>query len=144
MRVGALLVLVLAGLLVACATNRSPQVPDAPVTNTYWKLGRIGTAVATAPGAQQREAHITLHLDGQRLSGSGGCNAISGQYVVAGSTLTFTGVAATRKACLDGMEQEQALLNALGKTSGWRIKGDHLWLLDAGETSLAEFDAVYF
>ena len=140
----ALPVLLLAGLLVACATSKTPPVPDASVTNTYWKLVHIGAAVATAPGAQQREAHITLHLDGQRLSGSGGCNAISGQYVVAGDTLTFTGVVTTRKACLDGMEQEQALLNALSKTSGWRIKGDHLWLLDAGEASLAEFDAVYF
>ena len=140
----ALPVLLLAGLLVACATNKTPQVPDAPVTNTYWKLGRIGTIAATAPGAQQREAQITLHLDGQRLSGSGGCNALSGQYVVAGNTLTFTGVVATRKACLEGMEQEQALLNALSKTGGWRIQGDHLWLLDVGGATLAEFDAVYF
>jgi heat shock protein HslJ len=141
---GALLAPLLAGLLVACATSTTPQVPDAPVTNTYWKLGRIGTAVAHVPSGQQREAQITLHLDGQRLTGSGGCNALTGQYVVAGSTLTFTGVVATRRACLEGMEQEQALLNALGKAGGWRIQGDHLWLLDVGGDTLAEFDAVYF
>ena len=42
-----------------------------------------------------------------------------------------------------GMDREQAFLAMLDSTATWRIKGDHLWLVDAAGKTLAEFDALY-
>ena len=131
-------------MLAACAaTSRGPQVPDAPVQNTLWKLQRLGGPTAPAPAVAARPAQFILHLDDNRSSGTGGCNRFTGTYTLDGKTLRFGPQAATRMACLDGMEHEQQFFDTLQRSAAWRIKGDHLWLLDTSGKTLAEFDALY-
>ena len=45
-------------------------------------------------------------------------------------------------ACLDGMEQEGYLLQALQKVERYRISGSHLEMLDASGAVVARFEAV--
>ena len=51
-------------------------------------------------------------------------------------------VAATRMACLDGMDQETLFLKVLERTRSYAIEGDHLILTDESHATLARFTAV--
>jgi heat shock protein HslJ len=123
------------------ATVTGSSVPDRPITNTYWKLTELGGEPAkVAPN--QREPHVILQLHENRLVGSGGCNRLTGQYQLAGSSVYFGKVAVTKMACPEGMDQEQAFLRALDSARAWRVEGDKLALLDDGGETIARFVAV--
>jgi len=61
-----------------------------------------------------------------RVSGSTGCNRLSGLYDADGGTITFTQLATTRRACLDdGLRmQERRYISALGGEMAWTITAD--------------------
>jgi heat shock protein HslJ len=44
-------------------------------------------------------------------------------------------------ACVQGMETENAFLEALGKVAKWKIIGQHLELFDASGKLVARFEA---
>ena len=120
-----------------------PEVTRATLTNTYWKLTEMaGSPVAMLPG-QAREVRITLDEPGTRMHGFSGCNRLLGQYARSGDQLAFSALGGTRLACpAPVMALETALLQALGRSTGYRIDGQVLSLLD-GERVLARFAAVY-
>lgn len=113
-----------------------------PLENTYWKLTRLGT-VPVVVTEHQREPSLVLHADNHRVAGSGGCNRLMGSYVVEGRTLHFNHMASTKMACPEGMQQEQAFLDALNNTATWKIAGEHLELYDDQGTTLARFEATH-
>lgn len=113
-----------------------------PLENTYWRLIRLGTAPVIV-AERQREPSIVLHGENHRVAGSGGCNRFMGSYVVEGRTLRFTHMASTKMACTEGMQQEQAFLDALGNTAAWKVTGEHLELYDSHGTALARFEATH-
>lgn len=112
-----------------------------PLTNTYWKLTELRGAAAQA-SAKQREPHLILQHEGQRLAGSGGCNRLLGSYQIDGQKLAFGKVASTMMACHQGMEQEAAFVRALEETHSWRVEADRLELLDQSGTIIARFVAI--
>ena len=115
--------------------------PDRALTNTYWKLTELrGVPVRTA--AKQREPHLILQPEGQRLAGSGGCNRLMGSYRLDGQTLSFGKVASTMMACPDGMEQETAFFRSLEQVRSWTIQADNLELLEESGEPIARFVAV--
>jgi len=104
-----------------------------------WKLVELeGKAVVTPPNA----VAPSLHFDAaeKRVSGSTGCNNLTGTYAFDGATLHLSPLATTRMACLnpDVQALETAFLAALQKVTSYRIEGGNLRLL-AGETLVATF-----
>jgi heat shock protein HslJ len=116
--------------------------PAAMLENTYWKLVRLGDTPVSAP-ERQREAHLLLHSDTWRVSGSGGCNRLTGAYWVRGEELVFGRVARTMMACKEGMETERAFLDAFRRVRKARMLGQQLELLDSDDNAVARFEAVY-
>ena len=96
------------------------QASDEPLENTYWKLIRLGDG-AVIVAEKQREPHLILHPASRRVSGSGGCNRLSGSYESDGDRLAIGRMAGTLMACPTGMETEKKFLEALGQTSRARI-----------------------
>jgi len=92
---------------------------------------------------QQREAHLVLNEQENRVTGHGGCNRFFGGFTMDGEKLVFTGLGSTMMACPTGMETEQAFLLALGESNRARVLGQFLELFK-DEHSLARFEAVYF
>src|SRR5262245_6726794 len=114
---------------------------DSPLRGTYWKLvGLHGAPVQVAEN--QREPHLIFANFEPRVSGSGGCNRVTGSFELDGNTLRLGQMAATRMACLRGMEQEQAFLQSMTKVERYRISGSHLDMLDAQGAVVARFEAV--
>jgi putative lipoprotein len=105
--------------------------------NTYWKLTQLGGAPVTGT---QTESHLVLDSATRRVTGSGGCNRLTGGYQVNGDRLRLSQTAGTMMACMKGMETEQAFLKALGQVTGWRITGQQLELLDSNGSVLARFE----
>jgi putative lipoprotein len=110
------------------------------VENTHWKLRTLHGVVVT-PVEPTREAWLMLDPAGHRASGFAGCNRFTGDYTLEGDRLSFSHMATTLQMCLQGMEQEQALLNALPAVARWRVTGTQLALLDHDGGVTATFDA---
>jgi heat shock protein HslJ len=110
-----------------------------PLEKTEWKLVRLGDAVVTAHDLHQ--PHLALDRTTHRMSGSGGCNRISGGYTLKGWKLTFGHVMSTMMACPGVMDTEQNLLKALGDVKRWAITGQRLELMDGAGKVVAVFEA---
>lgn len=108
--------------------------------NQYWKLARIdGNAVTISP--KQKEPHLIFDSKEHRVSGSGGCNRVAGSYQIEGNKLKLGQMAGTMMACMEGMDTEQAMMNALQRAASFRIAGQQLELLDAGGKAVVTFEA---
>jgi putative lipoprotein len=132
-----------AGRLKLERVAESTAVPDRTVEGTYWKLKTLGgTAISfEGPG---REPSLTLHPADQRAAGSGGCNTFTGTYKLKPPTLTLDSMAATRRACVKGMDTEAAYYEALARVRTFSVGGNALTLSDDNGKALATFVAVDF
>ncbi|AXC14753.1 protein of unknown function DUF306, Meta and HslJ [Acidisarcina polymorpha] len=124
--------------------NRIPESSSASsrlsVTETQWNLVELnGSPVSSrSPGSQP---YIYLQTQGDKLSGSGGCNRLFGSFDLSGSSLQFHSVAQTLMACPgNSAERESALLDALKLTTSFQVSGDVL-LLRVDDRVLARFQA---
>ncbi|QEX23663.1 hypothetical protein FRZ61_36020 [Hypericibacter adhaerens] len=114
---------------------------SAPLENSYWKLTRLNSRpVLLAAG--QREPYLVLQAQDHKLAGYAGCNRMIGSYVLENDTLRFSQVAATKMACLKGMDTEDAFLKTLDQIRRWWIEGEHLMLTNEYGEILAQFEAV--
>jgi putative lipoprotein len=119
--------------------NGGPRgdLPD-QLANTRWRLVRIGNRDVVLP---ERQRETWLHLDrrSKRVTGSGGCNRITGSYESGRGTLQFGPLISTQMAC-PSMEIETAFLRALNATRRYRIVGRRLELMNDLGRPLAELE----
>jgi len=121
--------------------STSSTSAKASLENTHWKLTQLGEAGVT-PASAAQEPYIVLDSAAHRVSGSGGCNRLTGHYESSGSRLRFSQMAGTMMACIQGMETEQAFLQALGSVGTWKIVGPKLELFDSAGNLVARFEAA--
>jgi putative lipoprotein len=84
------------------------------------------------------QTFIDIAADG-RVTGSGGCNRISGKATVTGSRISFGPMISTKMACAPAiMDQESKFVAALGDARLWRIdeQRDKLILVDGKGLSI--------
>jgi putative lipoprotein len=120
----------------------SSSVPDASLTDTYWKLTEINGEPAV-PGADQKELHLILSGENNRIKGFSGCNRFTGGYTINGDELQLSQMATTMMACVDSMDQEQRFLSALGDTNRYKISGNYLSLIGSSDETLLSFEAIF-
>lgn len=66
------------------------------------------------------------------MSGTGGCNRITGGYTADGDALSFSAIASTKMLCEAAvMDQEAVIVAALEATASFSIEGTTLSLSDA-------------
>jgi heat shock protein HslJ/dienelactone hydrolase len=105
-----------------------------PITNTYWKLVELNGA-AIEPHEKQREVHIILEQEDNRVRGFAGCNGFFGDYELDGNSVKFGQLASTMAAC-PYLEEETALFGALEKITTYKIIGETLELRGEGDTRI--------
>lgn len=111
-----------------------------PLEKTDWRLVRLGGAAVTAADPQ-RAPNLVLDAAAHRVTGSGGCNRLSGGYELNGEQLTFGRMASTMMACPSGMETEKRFLAALGQVKKWKVVGRQLELVDDTGAVVAVLEA---
>ncbi len=127
-------------LLAGCAAGVSL---DEPLEGTPWRLVQLqgqplgAVAVGSDPRAEPR---LQFDAARQQVSGSGGCNRLSGGYRRSGGNALRIGpLASTRMACSDAERSalETRFVAALEATAAFDLKGAQLTLLDARALPLA-------
>lgn len=121
--------------------SNAGQTPDAPLANTYWKLTELEQGTVAATRDNEREAHLVLHAEEQRVAGATGCNQLMGSYTLNDEQIALEQLATTMMACPDSQGAERDFLNALNQASGWEIDGKTLTLTD-DDAPVARFQAV--
>ena len=119
---------------------------DASLTNTYWRIVRLGDETVSA-AEDRREPHLLLRAEGEygQYRATAGCNQMLGGYAIDGDSLRFTPGPTTLMACpppLDALER--ALVESLTATSRWQVMANTLAFSDDTGAPLALFEAVYF
>lgn len=113
--------------------------PDQPLEGVAWRLTQLDGQPVTVSGQDQRAPFLQFDTQNRRVSGSGGCNRLTGAYQSGPGTLRVGPVASTRMACLDQGtgERETRFFAALEATRGYRIAGRVLTLTGDGGQTLA-------
>jgi len=134
----------LALVLLAASTAASAQ----PTTPTATEAARAlegsrwrAIELAGKPTPAQdpaREAHLEFQSDG-RVSGSDGCNTVTGTYRLEGERISFGRMAASLMACPNSTGTEAPFRDALRNATRMKIAGDRLELFDASGARLAVF-----
>ena len=137
----ALLRVVMTGFMALMASHAFAQVPAGakPVSleGSSWKAVELaGASVPALPANGQPN----LVFQGGRVSGSDGCNRITGSYTQKGEAVTFGQIATTMMACADRADIGQRFHAALKGTSHFRIAGGRMEFFGAAGMPLAVFE----
>ncbi|KWX22203.1 heat shock protein HslJ [Mycolicibacterium wolinskyi] len=121
----------------ATVTLRDKKVvhPDRSLTDTTWQVTSLvsGQSVSTSQALEQAKPTVKIAADGA-VTGSTGCNQITGHAVVSGTPaiIEFGPLATTRMACPNGLgEVEQAVMRVLNGKVQTAIDSDELTLTGA-------------
>jgi len=108
---------------------------DEPIEGPVWRLVQLGDE-PIAPGG---DAQLQFDRNSGRVSGSGGCNRVTGSFTRAGVSLKLGQMAATRMACADPVRgaNEAQFLSALQNTTSYRLAPGRLALLDGSGRTVA-------
>jgi heat shock protein HslJ len=91
-------------------TTPSKAAGNKPLEGTYWKATELAGKPTPVQDAK-RQAHL-LFQTGGRVSGSDGCNWITGSYTLKGNVVTFGEVVGTMMACIDIGDIDRAFRDA--------------------------------
>ena len=91
-------------------------------------------------GHDTRPATLRLEASTSRAAGFAGCNRFSASYTLAGDSLRFGPVIATKMACADGDELERGFLGALPVVATYEAT-DSVLILKGPGGPLARFHA---
>ncbi|GAA0603594.1 META domain-containing protein [Kribbella sandramycini] len=122
-------------------TDREVAEPDLAVDGTRWTLDTIieGDVASHQVGAEK--AWITLN--GDRVTGSTGCNELQGKVTRADGKLTFGELSTTRIACSgEAGKTEAALLKALKGEVSYSVESNRLSLTTADGKGGVTFSAT--
>jgi heat shock protein HslJ len=134
--VAAVSVTVLAALVTPARTQPTSSESTA-LAGTAWTVVELaGEAVPVDATPAARQPHLVFGADG-RLSGSDGCNRLTGSYTVKANGISFGQIAGTRMACPNADTRASRFHAAMKGTSHWSIVNGRLHFLGATGKPLA-------
>ncbi|NMM84341.1 META domain-containing protein [Rhodococcus sp. SRB_17] len=104
--------------------------PDRPVQGTTWTVTSLITpnAISTSTALEASAPNFTIAADGT-VSGSSGCNRMTGSATVTDTTITFTPMGATMMACTEDVAAiERQVLTVLDGEVAYTLDADTLTL----------------
>jgi heat shock protein HslJ len=139
-------------LLTGCANvippcNAKTSPPSSELRNTMWELTRWNLAPNSSGEVRTRQIpqgeasnpiHISFDANGQRVSGSTGCNRFTAQLDEDPRGFTFTKIVSTRMACTpQRQELENDFLYELNDYRSIVRNGDQLLMIGADREVLS-------
>lgn len=116
----------LAALLVACASTK--EASQEQLINGEWNIVKIDGDNVKSPQGED-VPFLGINIKGNRVYGSTSCNLLTGtlQADLKMGTIDFGAMGSTRKMC-QNMETERKVLDALSRSSKFKVKGKTLTL----------------
>src|SRR5215471_16703658 len=121
----------------AIQAQTSQQVP--PLEGTSWYATELAGKPAPKPDPN-RETYLQFESGG-RISGSDGCNRLTGTYQLDGERVAFTQMASTQMLCLTSSGTEGPFRDALQNATRLTVGRDRMELFDATGMRLAVFSS---
>jgi len=122
-------------LLTSCGKNKEDPEAFGDIRGVTWQLSDIGDNPLT-----NNISTTLVFEEGNKISGSGGCNSYFGTYDLYTNGLTISDIGSSRKMCSEEiMEQEMTYLNILGKAKSIKFYDYKLEI-----NSTAEIDNIKF
>ncbi len=112
--------------------------PDRPLQGTTWTVTSLISpdAISTSLALETSAPELTIAADGS-VSGSTGCNRMTGSAQTSDTTVTFTPMATTRMACPEeNMDIERQILAVLDGEVSYTVDADTLTLREPDDTGL--------
>lgn len=107
--------------------DRDTAEPAVALDGTKWSLSTVISGDTASHQVGSEKAWLTLN--GERVTGSTGCNEFQGMVARVGNTLTFGELATTRRACADDAAKlETTLLSTLKGDVAYNVDGNTLQL----------------
>jgi heat shock protein HslJ len=129
-------------LLVLAAFILSACSASSILSDTSWKLVSFGQANNPTAAGTEPNPMITFDKD-SKVSGSVGCNSLSGSFKVSGDKLVFGPIATTMMACDEKlMLQESTVLQVLGETAKFKLEDNKLTITSNTGDMVAIFEKV--
>lgn len=105
-----------------------PSATTASMIDTHWNLATLaGKAIRLPEGVENPYVNL---LEGDRISGFGGCNKLMGTVKMDGSSMSFPGLGSSKMFCEKTQDLENSFMTALRATNSFKLDGDKLTLLD--------------
>ena len=118
-----LLILSLAIVCIRCSPKLSP---DAGWARQRWILTEMkGVPVQLSGG--RKDAYLNFEIRDKRFTGNGGCNQVSGNYILDKNNIQFTEVTTSKMSCED-IAFENTFLDLLKRVDRFEQKGSDLLL----------------
>src|SRR5262245_66643843 len=104
-----------------------------------WRLSEL-SGRAAIPLEVSHRPWLRFEPDSGRVSGSGGCNRLTGPFTTDRGAIRFGALASTKMACFDEAlsRQEDDFFSVLHSVNRFDVEGDTL-LLPTGEDVVARF-----
>lgn len=110
--------------------------------NKTWIATQIGnTEIQTSPSSRNIPS-IQFDEAAKRVSGSDGCNRLTGVYAAGNDTLNMSQLASTRMACLNNGDLAQKYNEALSKVTHYQVFGKTLKLMDRHGNLLIQYESA--
>ena len=120
--------------LVSCSSSKVQNTAGS-LTANKWEVITISGKVLDANATKMGIPFVVFSSD-NGFKGNTGCNTFVGSYKLENGKLTLGPGAITKMFCMDAPETE--FLSALRQTTGYKISGNELFLLN-GTTELMKF-----
>lgn len=118
-----------------------PDLSGQNVLGVRWRLVEL-LGQPVPPNSSGKSPFILLNAGDNRVTGFGGCNALSGSFELKiGNRLRFSDMASTLMACPE-METEQRFFEILALADNFACDGQTLFLHKARMAPLARFEAL--
>ncbi|NEA34128.1 META domain-containing protein [Streptomyces sp. SID13031] len=115
--------------------NRETAQPDKPLDSTRWSLETVVSGQTASHPIDAGKAHLTFN--GERVTGSTGCNDFQGVVARTGNKVTFGELSVTTAECLDEPAKlEQSVISKLSGELTYSIEADRLQLRAADGSGL--------
>lgn len=123
--------------------ERAADTDAAPLVGTTWRLAGFSDNATARSALAGSNATVVFGADG-RVTGTTGCNDLSGPYTTDDARISIGPLAVTERACLDPglMLQERELLEALAISATYDVEGDQLTMIDPSASQVVEFVAL--
>lgn len=107
--------------------------------NKKWTLKKLGDNEITSSNFKNGLPELQIDIERGRFGGNAGCNRITGSLWSEYNLIRFNDPAITMMACED-MEKEKEFLNALKKTTQFKINGNELILSNPDSVTMVFYD----
>lgn len=110
--------------------------------NTTWVATKINNAVVVHSTLDPNRATLMFDAASKRVTGSDGCNRISGSYQASNKTLSFDQMISTRMACLNNANIDTLFNQALTQVTHYKVEKRMLKLYNKQNQVVLEFESV--